>query len=232
MGPLSLSLDKGQRVSIVGPSGSGKSTLIYLLAGLIKPLAGEVQISDGSSLGQEVPMFGIGFQSSDLIPWLSATENVLLPLRLSGRKIGSPELRFARELLCDLGLTNDMNKLPRAMSGGMKKRVGLARALVTESPIILLDEPFGELDEVLRRRLILWLDTYLAAKQCACLLVTHSFEEAIFFSDEVLVLKGSPAIFSGKLRVDRTLVTRETFVTSDEYRQYECRLDELLREND
>lgn len=229
IGPVSLGIRRGHRISIVGPSGSGKSTLIYLLSGLLKPSGGVVRYSEEIAGIDPKPAFGLGFQSSDLVPWLSALDNTLLPLRLSGCAVGDLERSAALDLLGMLGLDADSSKLPREMSGGMKKRVSLARALVTQSPIVLLDEPFGELDEVLRRRLVLWLDAYLAEIGSACILVTHSFEEAIYFADEVLVLNGSPSTISGAVAIDRRAVSQTGFLASEAYRAYEAQLDRLLR---
>lgn len=181
---LSLELAAGAITAVVGPSGSGKSTLLRLAAGLLRPEQGEVT---GAARGE----MAFVFQSPNLLPWRTIRDNVALPLQLRGAPRAERRSR-ADEVLARVGLAEVAGSLPRALSGGMKMRASLARALVTEPRILLMDEPFSALDTFTRRQmhaefLGLWQRTGLTV-----MFVTHDLEEAVSLSDRVVVIAGRP----------------------------------------
>ncbi|MBN9318157.1 MAG: ABC transporter ATP-binding protein [Caulobacterales bacterium 68-7] len=185
LGPFDLVLNAGETVSLVGPSGCGKSTALRLLAGLEAPTRGEVVRAAGRGETALV------FQSPTLAPWLDAAANVALPLELAG--VGKAAARRrAIEALARVGLAEAASSAPRALSGGMAMRVSLARALVTEPRLLLLDEPFAALDETVRRRLADDMLALVAELGCAACFVTHNVEEAVYVGSRVVVMTPSP----------------------------------------
>ena len=181
LGPLDLTIAPGEIVAMVGASGAGKSTVLRLLAGLEPPSAGTVHLTGGRT--------GFVFQSATLMPWADALANVALPLELAGMARAEARDRAA-EALAAVALGDRLNARPRQLSGGMAMRVALARALVTEPDLLLLDEPFAALDSVTRRRLIEDLHRLWAARhpRPAIVFVTHDVEEAVYLADRVVVL--------------------------------------------
>jgi NitT/TauT family transport system ATP-binding protein len=183
LGPLDLAVEPGEIVAVVGASGAGKSTLLRLLAGLEPALAG------GAVTRQSGATTGFVFQAPTLMPWADALANVALPLELAGRP--RPEARRrAAEALSAVGLGDRPAARPRQLSGGMAMRVSLARALVTDPDLLLLDEPFAALDSVTRRRLIEDLHRLWAARspRPAIVFVTHDVEEAVYLAGRAVVL--------------------------------------------
>jgi NitT/TauT family transport system ATP-binding protein len=188
---FSLSLPEGQFVSLIGPSGCGKSTVLTLVAGLADPTTGGLQW-DGSAK----PAIGFVFQEPTLMPWATVAENVALPLTLAGRP-GEVEAQLAK-----VGLSGFADSYPRQLSGGMKMRASLARALASHPSLMLLDEPFGALDEITRFDLIdqllaLWLEQKFTA-----LFVTHSITESVFMSQRVVVMGGRPGKVVAEIEID------------------------------
>jgi NitT/TauT family transport system ATP-binding protein len=186
----SFRVDKGAFTSIVGPSGCGKSTLLRLVAGLIPPSSGRLSVH-----GQEVAAprkdVGMMFQKAILLDWRTAVENVLLPSELGGR-VTPEDKRRAIDLLELVGLKGFEFSFPRQLSGGMQQRVALARLLQTGADILLLDEPFGALDEFTRERLNLELLRIVAEVRAPTLFVTHNISEAIFLANHVMVMTPHP----------------------------------------
>jgi NitT/TauT family transport system ATP-binding protein len=181
---LSFSVCRGGFVTFLGPSGCGKTTLLNLIAGIYR-------VSEGS-LAVRTERISFVFQNDALLPWRTALSNVLLPLELRGDPV-TPELRRrAADLLADLGLGGSEDVVPAHLSGGMKKRVELARALVTEPELLVLDEPFSSLDIITREKLNILLRLIHRRTQCTVVMVTHSVEEACFLSDTIFVLSGQP----------------------------------------
>jgi NitT/TauT family transport system ATP-binding protein len=183
LGPISLAVDVGQCVVLLGPSGCGKSTLLAALAGL-QPIS-------GGKIAKSTTPPGFVFQEPNLMPWASALDNVALPLVLAGvdRQDANQQARAA---LARVGLEDFARAKPRALSGGMRMRVALARALVTKPGVLLLDEPFAAIDELGRRALD---DLVLSAKakdDLTIVFVTHSVEEAVYLADTVLVMSPRP----------------------------------------
>ncbi len=181
-------------ICVLGPSGSGKTTLLRVLAGLLAPGAGEVNFGD-----HQQPRIGMAFQQSNLMPWRTVLENVKLPLELAGA--ADAESR-AREWIELVGLSGFEDNWPRDLSGGMAQRAALARALIHDPDLLLLDEPFGSLDALTRERMWTELSRIWQAKQKTVVMVTHSINESLFLADRVLVLSARPGRVKLDLEVD------------------------------
>lgn len=181
---LDLTVNPGEFLVILGPSGCGKSTLLRLVAGLTKPVTGEVRL--------DPPDAGIGFvfQDASLLPWRTALGNVILPLELDG--VPRPKAREeALNLLADVGLHGFADHYPDTLSGGMRMRVSIARALAGNPKLLLLDEPFAALDEVTRSRLDQHLGALTRSRNTTTLFVTHSIQEALTLADRIVVLSST-----------------------------------------
>ena len=180
----------GSFVSLVGPSGCGKSTLLRLIAGLIDRTSGHLTVHDRDVTGPHTDV-GLMFQKATLLEWRTAVENVLLPLEIS-RSVTDEDRKRAMEYLDLVGLKDFAFSFPTQLSGGMQQRVALARLLMTGADVLLLDEPFGALDEFTRERLNLELMRIVAEIRATTLFVTHNIVEAIFLADEVMVMTPRP----------------------------------------
>ena len=198
---IDLEIPDGQFVAVVGPSGCGKSTLLSLVAGLRLPTSGTV-LCDGEPITKPMPRkIGMIFQEANLLPWLSAVDNVAFPLKL--RHVAKPErLAAARRMLELTGLTGFESRLPHELSGGMKQRVAIARGLVQNPAVLLMDEPFASLDEQTRmvlgdELLRIWSET-----RKTVLFVTHSLNEAVYLADRVVVLSARPGRVVDDVGVD------------------------------
>jgi NitT/TauT family transport system ATP-binding protein len=199
LAPLDLAIAPGEFVAVLGPSGCGKSTLLRLLSGLAEPSAGTITI-DGHppGLGDDLAYV---FQDATLLPWLDVGANVETLLRL--RRVPAAERARRRDAaLALVGLADRARAYPRQLSGGQKMRVSLARALATEPRVLLLDEPFGALDEMTRDRLGEELLAIHARQRWTALFVTHSVAEAVFLATRILVLAPRPGRVAHDLRVD------------------------------
>ena len=197
---VSLGIRPSEFVSIVGPSGCGKTTLLRMVAGLTRPDAGTVSIS-GRPVKGPGPDRSMVFQQAALLPWLTVTQNISFGLRLQGV---APDVRRSRadDLIRLVGLEGFEQHLPKELSGGMQQRVGLARALAVDPKILLMDEPFGALDEITRRQMQGELLRIWAADQKTSLFVTHSVEEAILLADRVIVMGTKPGRVVAEIVVD------------------------------
>jgi NitT/TauT family transport system ATP-binding protein len=200
--PITISVEPGVIVALLGPSGSGKSTLLRMLSGLAAPSAGEI-LWHGKPLGESSPNAAIVFQSFALFPWLTVLENVEAPLKTRGLKPITRHLRAMRALH-SVGLRGFETAYPKELSGGMKQRVGFARALAVEPEVLFMDEPFSALDvltaENLRGELLeLWLGKKIPTK--SIFLVTHNIEEAVLLADRIIVLGRDPAKVRADFRV-------------------------------
>jgi len=193
---VNISIRDKEFVSIVGPSGCGKSTLLRLISGLLEPASGSIQVRGKSPhKSQQDVDFGFVFQEPVLFPWLTAIDNVMLPIQILGNRasIKSDEVRSrAHQLLKDVELQGFEKHYPEQLSGGMKQRVSIARALIYHPPILLMDEPFGALDEFTRDRLNLLLLQVWEKNKATIIFITHSITEALFLSDRVFVLSARP----------------------------------------
>lgn len=185
---LEFSVEPGEFVAIVGPSGAGKSTLLNIVAGLDRHYEGEVESSGGEASGEEEVRVGYVFQAPRLMPWLSALDNVRLVLPPD-----STSTATAREVLHEVGLEGFEDAYPGQLSGGMQRRVALARAFGVNPALLLMDEPFGSLDEPLAWRLREHLQALWRRRRSMVLFVTHDLEEALSLADRVLFLSSRPA---------------------------------------
>jgi len=187
---VNVSVRDGEFLAIIGPSGCGKSTLVRMVAGLEQPSSGEVSISGESPMSLAARhRIGFAMQDHALLPWLSVRSNVALPFRVAGKAV---DWSAVDQLIAMVGLSEFAEARPRQLSGGMRQRTSIARALVLEPSLLLLDEPFGSLDAVTRRHLNLELQSLWSSQRLTTLLVTHSVEEAVFLADRVLVLSSRP----------------------------------------
>jgi len=198
---ISFSVAPGQFVSIVGASGCGKSTLLQIVAGLIEGSEGEVLVDGGLVTGPMPGKIAVVFQDALLLPWRTALANVELPLELKGVD-KSLRRKKAEEMVELVGLGGFGDRLPHELSGGMRQRVSIARGLVQDPSIVLMDEPFGALDELTRTRMGDELLRIWEATQKTILLITHSLSEAIYLSDTVYVMGRDPGRILEQVTVD------------------------------
>jgi NitT/TauT family transport system ATP-binding protein len=196
---VSFTVGRREFVAILGPSGCGKSTLMMLCAGLDKPSRGEIMI-DGAPLLAPRTHTGIMFQDPTLLPWLTVLDNVLIPITIA-RMPRAPYRKRARELLSMVGLEDFEKKKPHELSGGMRQRVAICRALIHDSDILLMDEPFSALDAITRDDMgDLLLDIWQRHAKSA-LFITHSIREAVLLADRVLVMGQRPSVITEDLPI-------------------------------
>jgi NitT/TauT family transport system ATP-binding protein len=198
---VSLSVRPREFVSLLGPSGCGKSTLLRLVSDVLAPTSGSIRVTGTTpEAARKSRAFGFVFQDATLLAWRSALQNVLLPLEISGERRDA-EAR-GRQLLNLVGLAGFEQSYPWQLSGGMRQRVSIARALITQPQVLLMDEPFGALDEITRERLNAELLRIWQATGTTILFVTHNSPEAVFLSDRVVVLTARPARVKLDVRID------------------------------
>jgi len=221
LGPFTLAIRDSEIVALVGPSGCGKSTALRLLAGLEAPTRGEVRRTPGRGETAVV------FQAPTLAPWLSARANAALPLELAG--VAGPQARRrASDALARVGLAGAEAARPAQLSGGMAMRVSLARALVTEPRLLLLDEPFASLDEITRRALADDVLKLWQGLQPAIIFVTHNVEEAVYMASRVVVMSRGPGRLAGEVAVEAPLPRPPGFRTTAGFRRVVERVSQTL----
>ncbi|MCR9069579.1 MAG: ABC transporter ATP-binding protein [Rhodobacteraceae bacterium] len=198
--PLDVTFRGGQTTALVGPSGCGKSTLLRLVAGLERPDAGSIRIGDDTPDAVRAQAgLAIAFQDPSLLPWRTARGNVALAQRLAGQRVDAAAIDAMLDLV---GLDGFFDARPGALSGGMRQRAAIARCLITQPRLLLLDEPFGAVDELTRRKLSEDLPPIWQARGTTTLLVTHSVTEAVLLSQRVLVFSPRPARIVADIAID------------------------------
>ena len=209
---MNLTVREGDFISLLGPSGCGKSTALRLIAGLMETTRGKIEWEGGRSRDD----LGVVFQEPTLMPWATVAQNVWLPFRLRGVAFAEVEADI-KEALTLVGLENFAGSYPRELSGGMKMRVSIARALVTRPRLILMDEPFAALDEITRFKLNNDLLELKARIGCTVIFVTHSVFESVFLSDRIIVMAARPGRVIEELHVTEPYPRGEPFRTSADY---------------
>lgn len=222
---MNLTVNEGDFMSLLGPSGCGKSTALRLISGLIHPTRGKIQWEGGQSTDD----LGVVFQEPTLMPWATVAQNVWLPFRLKGVSYHDVRDQIL-EVLKLVGLEKFQNAYPRELSGGMKMRVSIARAMVTRPRLILMDEPFAALDEITRFKLNNDLLELKAAIGCTVIFVTHSVFESVFLSDRIIVMAARPGRVIHELHVDTPYPRHEDFRTSSEYAVHTRAASDALHE--
>jgi NitT/TauT family transport system ATP-binding protein len=229
--PVDLHIREGEFVTLLGPSGCGKSTLLKMVAGLLPPSGGALRLwgQPVQRLAEVGRKLAFVFQAPTLMPWASVAANVGLPLDLAGLPRAQADARVADALQL-VGLQAFAQALPRALSGGMLMRVSIARSLVVQPDLLLMDEPFGALDEISRHKLDAELLALWAERRLTVVFVTHSIHEAVFLSTRVVTMAARPGRILEELHIDEPYPRRPEFMVSERFAQMARRLqDSLLR---
>jgi len=226
--PVDLTIRQGEFVSLLGPSGCGKSTLLKMIAGLIEPTDGKLMLfrRDRRENQHDLPLSFV-FQEATLMPWSNVHKNVRLPLDLAGVPRAKADTRV-REILELVGLGQFGHVLPRELSGGMQMRVSIARGLVTRPKVLLMDEPFGALDEITRNKLDSDLLDLWQEQKLTVVFVTHSIQEAVFLSQRVIIMAARPGRVVDDIRIETALPRDDEFRVSQDFTHYAQQLQRGL----
>jgi nitrate/nitrite transport system ATP-binding protein len=221
---INLNVAQGEFVTLIGHSGCGKSTLLNLIAGLLRATDG-VLICDGREIAAPGPERGVVFQNHSLLPWLSCFDNVHLAVeRVFGATESGAQLKSRTEAALDLvGMSHALHKRPHEISGGMKQRVGIARALAMEPKVLLMDEPFGALDALTRARLQDELLAIVARTGSTVVMVTHDVDEAVLLSDRIVMMTNGPAATIGEIVTVPIERPRERVALAEDPTYVHCR---------
>jgi len=220
-------VDAGELVSLVGPSGCGKTTLLKILAGLHSHESGEVRIGSATQPFDPGRDVGMGFQQPLLLKWRRIIDNVLLPAEILGLPMAQSRAR-ARDLIALVGLKGAEDKFPYELSGGMQQRAAIARALIHDPNLILMDEPFGALDALTREKMNLELLRIWREAKKTIVFVTHGISEAVFLGTRVVVLTAGPARMADNFRIDLPHPRTLDIKTSEKFGEYSRRVYRLL----
>jgi nitrate/nitrite transport system ATP-binding protein len=225
---VNLDVQRGEFITLIGHSGCGKSTLLNLIAGLLTPTSG-VLICDGREIAAPGPERAVVFQNHSLLPWLSCLENVLLAVEsVFAAKESAAQLKVrARAALELVGMSHALHKRPHEISGGMKQRVGIARALAMEPKVLLMDEPFGALDALTRARLQDELLKIVARTRSTVVMVTHDVDEAVLLSDRIVMMTNGPAATIGQVLAVGLPRPRERIALAEDPHYMHCRKEVL-----
>ena len=231
LGPVSLDVRAGEFVVLLGPSGCGKSTMLNVMAGLLPPTEGEVEV-EGVPISGVPSSIGMMFQKAVLLPWRTVRENIVLPIEIAeGRKAAKEARARADRLLEMVGLSGFADRYPNELSGGMQQRAAICRMLIDEPSILLLDEPFGALDEFTREHMNVELLDLTRRLGRTAVLVTHSITEAVFLADRVAVMSARPGRIVGVVDIDLPSDRMPDIVTSPEFQGFVQHARDLLRDS-
>ena len=221
---IDLTIAEGEFVTLIGHSGCGKSTLLNLIAGLTLPTSGNL-FCDGREIAGPGPERAVVFQNHSLLPWLTCRDNVLLAVeRVFGRKEGKARLKARAEAALDMvHMDHALDKLPHEISGGMKQRVGIARAFAMEPKILLMDEPFGALDALTRASLQDELNGVMGKTGATVVMVTHDVDEAVLLSDRIVMMTNGPAATIGEILDVKLPRPRDRLKLAHDHDFVECR---------
>ncbi len=223
---VSFTVNRGEFVSLLGPSGCGKSTLLKIVSGLLKASSGTVEITEKEN--RKTPPFGFVFQDSVLLPWRTAIENALFPFEIMGNKEKADESNV-RNLFELAKLVGFENSYPRQLSGGMRQRVAIVRALSYNPPILLMDEPFGALDAITRDNLNNVLLEIWESTRKTVIFVTHSISEAVYLSDRIIVMGTKPGRVVADMKVELPRPRNEDSKLTPEFYSHVKELREMLK---
>jgi NitT/TauT family transport system ATP-binding protein len=224
---INLSIREGEMVTIIGPSGCGKSTVLHCMGGLLQPSSGKVLFGGEEVVKPNPRHAAFVFQDYSLFPWKSVIDNAGMGLRFAGASKAEAAAQ-ARAQLDFVGLGEFADRYPRQLSGGMQQRVAVARALALEPKMLLMDEPFGALDEQTRRNLGMDLARILGESGQAVVMITHSLDEAIFWADRIIVMSARPGRIAEEIQVTAPRPRDLSFMTSKEFQDIRVHLFEQL----
>ena len=215
---VDLSVKPSEFVAVVGPSGCGKSTLLKIIAGLLEPSEGRVEIAGRTISGPHTDL-GIVFQSPVLLDWRNVLDNVLVQIDLRGGDVAAYHER-ARALLAKVGLGGFENRMPRELSGGMRQRAAIVRALIHQPPLLMMDEPFGALDTLTREQMRIDLEKLWLERGQTTFFITHGISEAVALADRVIVMTPRPGRIERIIEIDLPRPRHKAVVTSQRFTDY------------